>query len=134
MKLRNVKLSGEASSADHEAAARYPEILESIMLEGSYMDQQVFNAGETGLFWKRMSTRTYLSMNEKSQTGHRVSEERFTLLLGGNLKGDFKLKPMLVYQSRFPRALKGCSQGSLPVISELTRRHGLQRRCLRNGF
>ncbi|KFD63957.1 hypothetical protein M514_23948 [Trichuris suis] len=134
MKLRNVKLSGEASSADHEAAARYPEILESIMLEGSYMDQQVFNAGETGLFWKRMPTRTYLFMNEKSQTGHRVSEDRFTVLLGGNLKGNFKLKPMLVYQSRFPRALKGCSQGSPPVIFRANKKAWLTKASFEEWF
>jgi hypothetical protein len=38
------------------------------------------------------------------------------LLLGGNAAGGFKLKPMLVYHSENPSALKGKSKGMLPVI------------------
>ncbi|KFD66832.1 hypothetical protein M514_20976 [Trichuris suis] len=50
------------------------------------------------------------------QPGYSISKERFTLLLGGNAEGDFKLKPMLVYKSLMPRALKGYREKSLPVI------------------
>uniref|UniRef100_A0A5S6Q0H6 DDE-1 domain-containing protein n=1 Tax=Trichuris muris TaxID=70415 RepID=A0A5S6Q0H6_TRIMR len=107
---------GETASADHEAAARYPETLKRIVEEGGYTEQQIFNVDETGLFWKRMPTRTYLSHNETTQHGYTVSKDRLTLLLGGNAKGDFKVKPMLVYRSPNPRALKGHSQQSLPVI------------------
>lgn len=32
----------------------YPEVLESIIKEGEYTPQQVFNVDETGLSWKRM--------------------------------------------------------------------------------
>jgi hypothetical protein len=37
------------------------------------------------------------------------------LLLGGNVEGDIKLKPLLIYHTQNPRALKGQNKASLPV-------------------
>jgi hypothetical protein len=50
-------------------------------------------------FWKRMPSRTFISHEEKQALGFKVSKERLSLLLGGNLEGDLKLKPLLVYHS-----------------------------------
>ncbi|GFW94295.1 uncharacterized protein TNCV_1432341 [Trichonephila clavipes] len=47
----------EVSSADEEAARKYPEKLAKIIKDGEYCAHQVFNADETGLFWKKMPTR-----------------------------------------------------------------------------
>jgi hypothetical protein len=63
-----------------------------------------------------MPSRTFLAKNEESRPGYKVSRHRLTLLLGGNAEGDFKLKPMLIYHSLNPRALRGCNKASLPVI------------------
>jgi hypothetical protein len=38
------------------------------------------------------------------------------LLLHGTAAGDFKLGPVLIYNSENPRALKGKAKGMLPVI------------------
>ena len=62
-----------------------------------------------------MSNKTYLAKKEKSQPGYKVAKDRLTLLLGGNASGAYKLKPMLVYRSLKPRALKGIKINSLPV-------------------
>ncbi|GFS61699.1 hypothetical protein TNCV_2169341 [Trichonephila clavipes] len=43
---------GEVASADEEAARKYPEKLAKIIKDGEYCAHQVFNADETGLFWK----------------------------------------------------------------------------------
>ncbi|KAM9191847.1 tigger transposable element-derived protein 1-like [Dugong dugon] len=94
----------------------YPEVLKSIIKEGEYTPQQVFNVDETGLYWKRMPEGTFISVEEKAEPGFKSSKDRLMLLLGGNAAGDFKLKPLLVYHSENPSALKGYSKPNLPVI------------------
>jgi len=68
--------------------------------------EQVFNADETGLFWKRMPSRTFLSKNEKTAPGFKAAKHRLTLLLCADACG-FMMKSMVVYESLNPRAFKG---------------------------
>lgn len=91
-------------------------VLRSVIGEGEYTPQQVFNVDEIGLYWKRMPEGTFISVEEKAQPGFKPSQDRLMLFLGGNAAGDFKLKPLSVYHSENPRALKGYSKPNLPVI------------------
>ncbi|XP_063152245.1 uncharacterized protein LOC134492057 isoform X1 [Candoia aspera] len=116
VQLRNVKITGELARANEDPASKYPDVLKKIIEDGRYTDQQIFNVDETSLFWKRMPSSTYIFKKEKTQPGFKVSKDHLMLLLGGNAQGDFKLKPMLVYRSPNPRALKGYGHRSLPVI------------------
>jgi hypothetical protein len=58
----------------------------------------------------------YLAKEEAAAPGNKAAKEGFTLLLCGNAAGDFKLKPLLVYDSENPRALKWKPKGMLSVI------------------
>lgn len=111
----NIRMSGEAASADAVGAERFVEALKAIIEEGGYSAKQIFNLDETALFWKRMPARTYISREEKTAPGFKASKDRYTLLFGGNAEGDCKLKPVLVYHSANPRALKGYAKNLLPV-------------------
>jgi hypothetical protein len=53
-----LKITDKAASAHEDAASKYPDVFKKIIEDGGYTDQQIFNVDETGLFWKRMSSRT----------------------------------------------------------------------------
>nr|XP_032833715.1 tigger transposable element-derived protein 1 [Petromyzon marinus] len=115
-KFHEMRVKGEAKSADVATAGDFSRTLAEIIEEGRYCARQVFNVDETGLFWKKMPSSTYIAKEENSMPGFRSEKDRLTLVLGSNAAGDFKLKPLLVYHSENPRALKGYTKNTLPVI------------------
>ncbi|KAM6435888.1 tigger transposable element-derived protein 1-like [Liasis olivaceus] len=83
-----------------------------------YVAQQVFNCDETGLFWKKMPNRTYITQEEKALPGHKPMKDRLSLLLCANASGDLKIKLLLVYHSQTPRAFRehNVNKARLPVM------------------
>ena len=112
--FHNVRVTGEAASADEEGAKKFVDDLDVIIKEKGYMAEQIFNVDETGLFWKRMPKRSYIHKEAKTMPGFKAFKDRLTLLLGGNVAG-FKLKPFLIYHSENPRAFKNINRHTLPV-------------------
>ncbi|GFX49957.1 DDE-1 domain-containing protein [Trichonephila clavipes] len=55
----------EVASADEEAARNYPEKLAKIIKDGEYCAHQVFNADETGLFWKNANPYLHCKVRKK---------------------------------------------------------------------
>ena len=114
--LHNVKFSGESAAADRVAAEAFIPLLKEAIEAKGYLPAQIFNCDETGLFWKRMPNRTWLTKEEKTAPGFKAAKDRFTLLFCTNFPGSFKCKPMLIYKSENPRALKGKRKEHLPVF------------------
>ena len=88
--LHSVKMTGETASADMQAADEFSTNLQAITECCNYLTQLVFNVDETGLFWKRMPSRTFIASEEKSASVFKAAKDRLTPLLGGNAAGDFK--------------------------------------------
>ena len=105
--LKNVKMHGEAASANNEEAEKYKETFKAIIDEEGYDLCQIFNADETGLFWKKLPSRTYVTQEVNKVPGRKMMKDRLTLLLCANASGRCKVKPLLVYKSKTPRAFRG---------------------------
>jgi len=104
--IHSVGRHGEAASSDVKAAEEYIKTFDALIAKEGYIPQQVFNCDETGLFWKKMPRRTYITAEEKKLPGHKPMKDRLTLALCANASGDCKIKPLLVYHSENPRAFK----------------------------
>lgn len=115
-RLHNISLTGEAASADTEAAKLFVPILKKIIEEGEYDDHQIFNADETGLFWKKMPKRTYVAKTEKKAPGFKVAKDRISLLFCSNKSGDLMTKPLAIHKSLNPRAFKNLDRAKFPVF------------------
>ncbi|GBL96508.1 Tigger transposable element-derived protein 4 [Araneus ventricosus] len=72
----------------------------------------VFNLDETGLFYRLLPDKTLSFKDEKCTSGE-VSKQRLALLLGANMSGNEKLKPLVIGKSKKPRYFKNVK--SLPV-------------------
>lgn len=121
--LHNVKLTNESISENYEAEETFSPEITKLIKEKGYKPEQVFNASEINLFWKRMPMRTFLFkkeesyyIKEESLPGFKAAKDRLTLLLCGNASGDFIVKPMLLYRNSNPYSLKNKNKYQLPVF------------------
>lgn len=89
--LHNIKMTGEAASSNMPTAEAFKPVLK----------EQIINFDEMGLYWKKMSSRTFIT-KEKTAPGFKASKDHLSLLLGGNAVGDVKLKLILTYHSENP--------------------------------
>lgn len=101
---------GESGSAPISELPFYREDLKNITSQ--YQLSDIFNADETGLFWKMEPSRV---LSTGPVSGRKKMKERITVMLTCNASGTEKLKPLLIHKSQNPRAIKKIEKKSLPV-------------------
>jgi hypothetical protein len=56
----------------YDGGKNFLETLDKLIVEESYLLEQIFNVDETSLFWKRMSERTFIQKEAKSVPSFKV--------------------------------------------------------------
>ena len=113
--MRAITLQGEALSADISGVDAFKKQLVSLMESEQYTLSQVFNADETGLWWRLMPSRTLVHCGEKHAMNFKKAKDRVTLLACANVTGTCKLPLMFIHKSKNPRCFKHMDMNNLPV-------------------
>lgn len=116
--IRELSIQGELLSGDQTSAEQFVKDFEMFVLEEGYLPEQLFNADETGLYWKCLPSKTLAHESEKAAPGHKSSKERLTVLLCANAAGTHKLRPLVIGKAKKPRSFKGTAAcvDNLPVV------------------
>ncbi|UYV80373.1 TIGD6 [Cordylochernes scorpioides] len=99
------RLHGEAGSVDANSVATWKGgIIPSLLAK--YSPPDIFNADETGLFYKLLPNQTMTIRGEKCEGGKK-SKERITVLVCCNMDGSEKLPLLYIGKYRRPRCFHG---------------------------
>ncbi len=105
-------LSGESGDVDKSVVEDWSKRLDSVC--AGYKLQDIFNADETGLFYRSLPSRSLVSKGDDCKGGKK-SKERMTVLLACSAVGE-KLTPLVIGHSAKPQCFKGlASTLCLPV-------------------
>ncbi|GBL81347.1 Tigger transposable element-derived protein 6 [Araneus ventricosus] len=97
-------ISGESKDVDHNSENWITETLSKILKD--YKPENIFNADETALFFQCLPQKA-LTLKKEKCFGGKQSNARLTVMLGANMTGHQKLKPLVIGRSKNPRCFKG---------------------------
>lgn len=105
--IRFLSVAGEKLSADLSSITPFIHRLRAKILEMEITENQLYNADESGIYYRMLPKRTYVTASEKSAPGRKVAKERLTFMLTANSDGSHKVKPLIIGKSKNPRCFKG---------------------------
>lgn len=103
--IRQLKVTGEKLSNNEAAVQPFQEKFLEVIREKDLSADQIYNADESGLYWKAIPDKTLASGSETSAPGSKVSKERITFMPCANATGTHKLPLLVIGKAQRPRAL-----------------------------
>ena len=104
------QVCGEAAAVSGESMDPWLSFLPEILTK--YRPCNIYNADETGLYWRLLPDRTLAEKGDTCSSGKK-SKERVTVLVAGNMDGSDKLPLLVIGKSDKPRCFKNVRH--LPV-------------------
>jgi hypothetical protein len=104
---------GEAGLVDSKIIQNYLNVVLPDLIK-DYEPRNIFNADETGLFYKAMPNKTMYYKNLACNKV-KVVKDRLSILFCSNMDGSEKLKPLVIGKSENPRCFSGINRVNLPV-------------------
>ena len=110
-------MSGEAASVTEDMTADWlGTSLPALLSE--FEPENIFNADETGLFWKCLPDKT-LNLKGETCSGGKKSKEQITVLVCTNMTGSEILPLVVIGKSAKPRCKNVSTQSSMKLITKL---------------
>lgn len=129
--IRLLKISGEKLSCQSENVDPFIKKLEEKIKELDLCEDQIYNADESGLFYKSLPDKTYVVNAEKTAPGTKMMKQRITFLACTNASGTHKIKPLVVGKAKHPRCFKNFN---LPVEYANSRNAWMTTKIFKNWF
>lgn len=104
--IRFLKISGEKLSSQPELVDPFKIQLKNKMEELGLTLEQLYNADETGLYWKLLPDKTFVSAAERTAAGRKTEKQRITFLACTNAAGTHKIKPLVIGKAAKPRSFR----------------------------
>ncbi|KAG6550333.1 hypothetical protein Mapa_008296 [Marchantia paleacea] len=112
-KRHSIKLSNvthEPQDADQAGINRATSVLQKIIDELGFQPQDVFNFGETGLYFRAQPVKTLATIPLRVR---KLQKDRITIGFCLNATGEEKLKLVVVYKTKQPRCFAGWNPDTL---------------------
>ncbi|CAG8817011.1 13347_t:CDS:2, partial [Gigaspora rosea] len=109
--LRKTMMHGEAASAPLSSLPAERIKLQKLL--SNYSPENIYNADETGLFYRLLPNQTL--SKKKKVSGKKKDKTRATVLFCSNSTGTDKLRPLVIGTSKKPRSFNGINISQLPV-------------------
>ncbi|XP_053960592.1 jerky protein homolog-like [Anastrepha ludens] len=103
--VRTLKICGESLSARSDLVPDLQNKLYDIIETENLIVDQIYNADESGLFWKMFPKKSLVHCKEKSAPGTKMSKERITFLCCANKSGTHKLNIAVVKDHQIENTL-----------------------------
>lgn len=129
--IRQLSITGEKLSSNEAAVEPFKNALQNKMAEMQLCPDQIYNADESGLFWKLLPQRTLAHQAEASAPGRKMSKQRLTFMLCCNASGTHKMRLFVLGKSQKPRAF---GSEPLPVKYRGQKKAWVTREIFRDWF
>lgn len=129
--IRQLSITGEKLSSNEAAVEPFKNALQNRITEMQLCPDQIYNADESGLFWKLLPQRTLAHQAEASAPGRKMSKERLTFMPCCNASGSHKMRLFVLGKSQKPRAF---GSEPLPVKYQGQKKAWVTREIFRDWF
>uniref|UniRef100_A0A8C3VQD3 JRK like n=1 Tax=Catagonus wagneri TaxID=51154 RepID=A0A8C3VQD3_9CETA len=113
--IREINIRNERLIGDETAVEDFCNNFRDFIERENLQPEQIYNADETGLFWKCLPSRTSVIKGKCTVPGHKSIEERVTVMCCANATGLHKLKLCVVGKAKKPHSFKSTDTSNLPV-------------------
>lgn len=129
--IRLLKISGEKLSTNPELVNPFKQDLQSMIERLNLTNEQLYNADETGLFWRLLPEKTLVKGDEKTAPGRKAEKARLTFLACTNATGEHKIRPLVIGKAKNPRCFKNFT---LPVDYDYSKKAWMTSAIFENWF